>query len=444
MNTNLKFNTIDKGLVFFFFYFLFAFFYYQERSLFLDNPFQIFHMIVEDKIEIMAGRWPAVIVRWIPFLAIELGLPLKTVLFLFSFSYALFHFLVYVILRWLIQDKTFSLYYIIWLALISGHAFFWNNSELIQACSVLFIFLALLRKMQLSPIKIGLLLFTGIILLFYHPLIILPILIILSFWFLQNPKRRIEYGAVIISVVVGYIIKSKFFSNWYDAGKQTEFYSNVENIGMDIFNSSSFQNSLSGFLNSWQILLALLIIANIYYFFKVKGYFLAILSIVVVSQYIIVIAFADPAANFHFYNEVNLIPLVAAFIVIHPDFGRKLITNNVLLLGILCVFIIRLNYTSTRYTDRIAYWKQEVTHYSNGQILGESEMDMSQLVMSWASPYESLIISSMYHDTHSYILVHPDPKKMQEKNSLQFNSHFKSYTYSELRNRYFKRINLGE
>ncbi len=437
------FAKLDFGLVLFFLYALLSIFYYQERTLFLDNPFQIFHMIVEDKIEIMAGRWPASIVRYLPFLGIKAGLPLSTILFLFSLSYVIFHFLVFAILKWGMQEKQMANFYALWLLLISGHAFFWNNSELIQASSVLFIFMALVKKEDSGLIRRFLILAVLILLLFYHPLVIIPIGAILFFWMLQNPKRAKEYLIYLFSGIILYGVKSKYFTNWYDTGKQGAFGSNLKEIGFDIFKSDGFINNIQSFFLGWNCIITLACLAAMFIFFQERKWMCLISLPLAILAYIILISFADPNQVYAFYNEVNFIPLLCIVLLGCMQLSHKLVSNKIMVLVLLLFFVFRISFEGRFYTERIQYWESEISSAKEKQIKSESEMDMSKLVMSWASPYESLIISKLQELPEARtILVHPDPKKFDGKmNASDFLTHFKHYTIREVNGKYF---NLSE
>jgi len=433
------FAKFDFGLVFFALYTILSILYFQERTLFLDNPFQVFHMIVEDKIEIMAGRWPASIIRYLPFMAIKAGLSLVIVLHVFSFSYLLFHFLVFAILRWWMREKNMSNYYALWLLLISGHAFFWNNSELIQACSVLFIFMAVVKKEGNGLVRsFGLLLFAAI-LLFYHPLVIIPIVAILILWSLQNPRRAKEYLLLLFKVILLFFLKSRLFPNWYDGGKQGAFNSNLKEIGLDIFRTEGFGNNMQSFLSSWNLIITLFGLFAMYFFFKEKKWLCFFGLPIGVLGYILLISFADPNQTFAFYNEVNFISLLAIILLGCMQLSYRVISNQMVCAVLLLFFVFRITWIGDFYSARIQYWESEITKAGEKQILKESDMDMSKLVMSWASPYESLLISKMQSESEQKtILVHPDPSKFKDRSKPDtFLTHFKPYSMGEVNKRYF-------
>ena len=448
MNTkNLikTFTKFDFGLIFFFLYALLSILYYQERTLFLDNPFQVFHMIVEDKIEIMAGRWPASIIRWLPFLAVKAELPLQVVLHIFSFSYLLFHFIVFAILRWWMQEKKVANFYALWLLLISGHAFFWNNSELIQACSVLFIWMALVKQEDSGLLRRVGLLSCLIVLLFYHPLILIPIVAVLLLWILQNPKRAKEYLVYLFSTVILYGVKSSMFTNWYDAGKKETFNNNLKEHGLGILNSEGFLNNVQSFFTSWNATITIICIAAMYFFCKERKWLLVLGLPLGILLYNVLIAFADPNIGYAFYNEVNFIPLTAIILLGCMQLSHRIIDSKAICIVLLLFFVFRISYNSRFYSDRIQYWSGLVSELDTKTLKNESELAMDTLIMSWASPYESLLINKLIGGIRDKtLLVHPNAKQFKDtQKSNIFLSHFKSYTIEEVNNRYFD-LDLSE
>lgn len=400
-------------------------------------------MIVEDKIEIMAGRWPASAVRCLPYLAIKAELPLKIVLLLFSLSYMLFHFIVFAILRWIMKEKKIANFYALWLLLISGHAFFWNNSELIQACSVLFILMALVKKEQSGPLRWVGIFATIVLLLFYHPLVIIPIVGVLAFWILQNPKRSKEYLIYLISAVVFYILKSKLFTNWYDSGKQDEFSNNMEEYGLGILSTPGFKHNILSFFTGWNLIITVFAFAAMYFFYKEKKWLCLLALPAGIFLYNILIALADPKIGYAFYNEVNFIPLMAIILLGCMQLSHKVMDMNVVWIALLVFFVFRVSYDGRFYSDRIDYWKNVLVEVETKTLRKESEMDMSKLVMSWGSPYESLLIHKLQGEKNEKtVLVHPNISQFKDyQNPSMFFTHFKPYTIDEVNHRYFSLSN---
>ncbi|MEL6926968.1 MAG: hypothetical protein AAFO94_23215, partial [Bacteroidota bacterium] len=65
--------------------------FYLERSLFTDVAFQTFHLIRTETPKAQVYRFGAILMHLLPWLAIQLSLPLKWVLLFFSISWPLFY-----------------------------------------------------------------------------------------------------------------------------------------------------------------------------------------------------------------------------------------------------------------------------------------------------------------------------------------------------------------
>ncbi|NNK89436.1 MAG: hypothetical protein HKO89_02410, partial [Saprospiraceae bacterium] len=89
---------VGLGLVIYLVLLVLSICYFKERIGTLDNAFQTFLLITENNITIMADRWPAVIIRIVPWILTTIGAPLIFIMIGFSISYILFQLTIFLLL----------------------------------------------------------------------------------------------------------------------------------------------------------------------------------------------------------------------------------------------------------------------------------------------------------------------------------------------------------
>ncbi len=417
-------------------YVLGALIFWQERSLFLDNPFQIFLMIVDNRIEVMAHRWPAVLVRILPYLAIQIGAPLKVVLMVFSLSYALFHALVFILIRFVLKDKLCSLLLVGMLTIPVSHSYFWNNSELIQGLSMLILLLALIRKGNAVGVVA-----VSVILPWYHPLILLPFLFVFIFRVVQNSFRLHRPERIAgLGFVFSYLTKMVVFPNWYDNSKQNELLRNLYHFrGEDLeYLQSYFQLTLDHFLFS------ILGIGGLLLFLLVAKRKVAAIGLLLSFSfgYLFILTLVHRGELYAFYEEVNM--MIMAFFVlwtlVYIFFQSRWLPILVITGSVIgCCHIVK---TAGFYTDRIQWMGQKLESMDHPKTIFTVNPEAEKyLVQEWASAFESLLISSSILNqpvNKSFLFTDDDEVYRDRLDSVLFLTSFKLYPLDQVNRRYFK------
>ena len=418
------------GELFFFIYLVLASFFYLERTLFLDNAFQTFLAIQDGFIEVNANRWPAVINRVLLLLAVKLSLGLNTVLWFFSINYVLVHFLAFALIRYLCKDKMLSLALIAMLTIPVVHGFFWCNSELILALCFLILWFASIRNN-----KWWLSFCLSIVLAWIHPLILIPFgfccLLLLERSSLKNLKYMISASLFFIA----FIVKDRFFPNWYDEIKRTEFLANWNSYAL-----SDLDPGISILTNSDPIISLVLIISIgiLTYFKKIKTLLIMIISIV---PYLIILDIADPQVSnsMRFYNEINLYPVFfICLLALASEFkigSLRLFPLSMMLM--ISFAAIRWTITSETYTKRIQ-WITEFIQDKDRCVVDQSQIDETVMIMTWASAYESLVISSLKGQSRSVLITNEPQKFKVHTGSDTLLTEFREYALKDLNISYFQ------
>jgi len=416
-------------------YFIFACIFFQERTLFLDNPFQIFLMIVEGDIAVNAHRWPAVIVRFIPYLLIQLEVPIKFVLLSFSLSYWLFHFCVFYIIRYKLRERSFALLQLTTVTLPVVHSFFWCNSEQNLAVSLLVLTLALFS--QKKYIWTSILCF---VLLWLHPLIFLPFGFAMSLnaadLFINKRSNR-DYKAPIyfaLGFTTIYVLKSVFIKNWYDKIKAVTFKQNLSTYDFNII------EIVKPFLFDNYFLFPVLTAVAICILIIKRLYVKAGLWMLFVVFYLTILDISGSTdTSYMFYDEVNYLLLFFGAALLLKDHFQKL--NSKFKSGLFicaCILtVVNWCFTSSFYSERIAWYKSIGGEYDRS-IVDFQDVNQDMIIMPWASAYESLVISCLSGDSSTTLITNNVKKYSLESSLHVFYTEFKSYDLERVNNSYFE------
>ncbi len=195
----------------------YAVYYYKERCLYIDSAFQLFKIITYEGFNFEAFRFGVVFSQIPTIIAIKVGVPLKSVLIIFSLSFWFVNYLVFLFCYHILKERTVS--FIIPASLLIGisHGYFYTVTELYQAIVFIVLFYAWVNtrfnekksnKQQLINLLIAFIIFLQCF--FCHPSSIFPILFIIGYHVLYikgNWKNGIFILIPLILIVT--IIKLK-------------------------------------------------------------------------------------------------------------------------------------------------------------------------------------------------------------------------------------------
>ena len=435
-------NFLAIGLTCFLLLLVFSFIFYKERIAFLDNAYQLFLLIQDGRIETMAGRWPDTIIRFLPFLGLKMGLSLKWLMILFSISYPLTQFMIYLLTYMVEKSRIWSTMILCFLILGTTESFYWCSSELIHVICWAMLLLALIENHSLkASIKWTAISAVSMLCIFLHPLIVVPIAFVLFYEFLWN--RSIERGNLLFLVcfVASWLLKSMVFRNWYDDYKSAEFVNNLNKYFDHLWAIPSNISFGTELIYKYQILVflgTLLFVLLVY-----KRRILELLFIIVsVVGYVLIVHIGNPEAGNSFYREVSYLPLTIMLVfplLLMPELRQR--SNLVLVILSLCLLIsfIRIGIGHSDYKDRLDW----ITHQRDNEdctkwIIDENKLDMDLIKMSWSMPFESLITSSAFQD-QSKTIIATDERTLQNSNDIPlFLNPFKEIPISSLNSKYFK------
>ena len=435
MNQRTKFLMNADWFILFLYGFLTVLFF-KDRTTFLDNAFQIFLLTQEGELILNANRWPAMFVQLLPLAGVKLGLGLKSILFLFSASYFLFHALIFVVIRTFLKDRQNAWLLLALLTLPVAHSFFWCNSELILGLSALVLWITFYEnKNRMGSLSVAM------ILPWFHPLLICCFLFVTVYYFFVKGQRR--SGLDLLFFIISAATKSQFFSSWYDTNKKANFLSKLEAYQVsDLTNVFSFFN-----IQNAPVFLCLILALSLCLYKRKFLSFVLLVSFTLL--YLFISDVSTTRYHFQFYLEVNFLSLffVSAF-VIKEELKNFEIPKwtNLFFIGLICLCLLRIAFTSKIYKDRQAKILT-LSETADRTIVKYHEEEHKWMLEYWASPYESLILSTLDGNSRTFIF-HLDPKTfLQSKKEDHLITYFKDYHYNSLNkenfNLSFKRYKLN-
>jgi hypothetical protein len=394
-----------------------AVYFFKERTIILDAALQSFQLLHQDKLAIQVNRFGAAMTQVFPWVALQLKLPLKAVLILYSLGFVLVHWLMFTLCDSWLKAKSMAFAILLFSIFMVNHTFFWTQNEIIQATSLSFVFWAILHRFGSGTKMPWWLLFPGLPLLatlsFFHPLIVFPFAFAGGYFLLDNYEGDSEKlpSRLILSALIffaGFIaLKYLAFPNWYDTVTTGRLsIQNINTFFNDIFAANGFQTFLRHLLNDFYLLpLALLFITAFYIQrrFYIKLFFLW----ASVLCYIVMVMIAYIEGGFWFHVESQYLP-VSVFVILPmvwdviPGLAKSVQRVKIMTSALVLVVLIRLTdivQTGKFYSGRISFIASALqqTYGLEGRkfIIEEELVDKTYLMQSWSFGYETLYYSAL-------------------------------------------------
>lgn len=391
--------------------FVLAALFYLERTVFLDPCYAIFNVLYYRDYITEAERYTAVLPQTLALGAMYLNLPLKMVLMLYSLSFILLYYIVYLIITYLFRLERIAL--AIPLLLVTGvkYSFYWISTETHQALVyTIFLFSFLKWSGSLEPgwrtLIIRIIAGTGIIMLgFYaHPIAFFTIIFTLAYIIIdeqswKKPDLYLLAAAAFILALIKYLTSSStgyegiFFSGFGD------FFTRLGNLS----DSASLHFFNLKLFNIYLFPLIIAIITLIWYILK-RQYLKLAIYITALSLFLLIIFTTFNIPFRHFIQEKNIMGLNVFLLIpflneITP--GNKQ-GNRLMLLFLTVMFLagtIHVIAGSTFHTERQNYIRKLITVArelpEKKFILNENLVDQETLSVNWGLATESLILSSL-------------------------------------------------
>ncbi|MCB0634528.1 MAG: hypothetical protein R2824_03475 [Saprospiraceae bacterium] len=205
------------GHIFFLLLFLLSLVYYQERLLSLDAANYAFHLVLGQDFYTGQGRVITYLTQILPLLSVKSGWSLKAVLMIYSASFILYYYLVYVLITHLFRNPQAGIFLALSLCLSMRYKFYGPVGEVVLSIGLLALLIGWITRPSdrfgklpvWADLGIGMalasLLFTG------HPFIAVSTAIFFGFELIHRDRWK-EWPFWVLSIYTGLILflKMKF------------------------------------------------------------------------------------------------------------------------------------------------------------------------------------------------------------------------------------------
>lgn len=423
--------------------------FYKERVAFVDLSFHLFTILQENNLTIQNFRFGAAITQLVPLLSSRLGLGLHSVTILYSLAFVGWYAFVFAFCVWACRAVRWGVVMLLLSTLMVTHTFYWVQSELQQGMAFMVLFLAVYQRWLLDKwpgwgvpvLSAGL--FT---LCFFHPTLFIPFSFCCLFFILRNEENRMSHVWLLVAMLVLTYIKNKVFHTVYDT-ENMKRSDQLFSLFPHYFGTHSFHKFLGWLVHDYYLLtLAWLGVLGYYAWQRqwlrmvlVGGMFLAY-SVLVTGSY-------PEGQEQQFYMENLLLPLTVfvavplAFDVL-PGVPTRWALGAVVV--VLAVRVVSIGLTHTPYSNRVT-WAHRVLHRTEKLarrklLLPEQGVPMDTVLMTWATPYEFWLLSSLEkkHEARSIcISTNPSEKLWALGKTQSFISTWGVFDYVQLPARYF-------
>jgi len=382
-----------------------------------------------------AGRSAAVFPQTLALLAIKIGLPLKTILMIYSASFILLYYIIYLIITHLFRLSRLALAVPLLLLLGVKYSFFWISTETHQALVYTIFFYAFLtwslgfrNNFIFSTIRV--VVATGILwLCFYsHPVALFTVLFVLGYYIIENRRwLKVEgylLGTIIIAVALHKVLSgsSGDYESFYFKGFG-EFFTRLG----DLHHSESLKFLRSNLRNIYLIPSVLFLSMVTWYAVKRAwlklGYYLGFsiaFSLVLFTTFDLWYYPFIQEKNLMGLNIILLIPFLRE--VEFKGEVRRLFMQIFLVL----IFLSGLGQVvraSRFYKDRLAYIHELiglVRQFPEKKfILPEDLADRNRLNVFWGLAPETLLLSSLESpDSSVTIYINDTQGKLPDDTNL--------------------------
>jgi hypothetical protein len=403
------------GFVAYLFLILFSIVFYQERTVFIDIAYHLFQIIRTGDFTIQNFRFVAAVTQIFPLLASKLQFSLHSIMYAYSVGFYIYYALCYIICGAILKNYRAALIIFLLNILIATDVFYWIQSELLQGLVLLPLLFAILEHKgwdkKLSIIKWLIITAIVVTIVFAHPLLIFPFSYYLIFIALLNEKIISKRKLILTTIlfVGAWLIKYLFFKTEYDSNA-------MENVKKII---ACFPNYIHIYANKrfaidclhkfyWLpvffVIITICLLKDRKWLLLILffSYFLGFLLMVNIS-------YSDNSVSV-FYIENMYMPLtifIAVPLVYYllPNIKSESLLS-ICFIAITVSGIVRIYSYHDNYTKRLDWEMAFLKNHKNEKlIIDEHNVPMDILMMSWATPYEFWLLSTIHYQQSASIVI---------------------------------------
>lgn len=406
------------GLGAFIVMFIFSVLFYKERIIFLDTAHYLFYIVKDHSFSLYTSRCGAFVSQLLPVLAVRCGLPLSDVVLAYSLGFPAFYFICYIICGTLFRQYELALSLLLFHILFVTATFYYIPSELPLGVDFLLIIFAYIKHKQPSGFNSISSLFLCISCFFaayFHPLVVVILVYALSFLVLHNDSAFTKKTClrIIICFCAGFVVKVAFFSIPYDRHAASGI-KNFITLFPNYFDLYSNRFFFSKCIGSYCLLPVTCILVAAVYFANKEWKKLTFFGGCFIGYILLVNVSYPTAATPDFYFENLYLPLgifvAMPFVYIAlPWLTRFKLAMPVFVL-ITIVSSCRLYNAHGLYTARLNWERNFLREHAGKKAIYPSRnLPMDTLLMTWGTPYEFWLLSTIEQNKTESIIIDNDP-----------------------------------
>ncbi len=296
---------------FFGFYFLLTFLLYLDRF-FADTAHYLHYIISKGTLFIAHTRWSAGIPQLLPLAGTWCGVSLNGLIRLYSVSFCLEYFLIFMLLAHGMRNISMSVVLVLLLTCGASKLFYWPISEIQQALAWSVLYYAMLRNLPNAapPKKFGSIGLVMVVVLFFHPLTAIYTSYATVLDALQRRRLGPRHG-VLLGISGLFFIIRNLLASPFEKGRMQE-------LGGNILHVEYLSNMMKQIVAGQPALLILVAVLTVVWLVRREYLKLAFVWICWVGYFLFINFTNQPAKGWfpEFYVEHIYLPLV--FVVCVP------------------------------------------------------------------------------------------------------------------------------
>jgi hypothetical protein len=427
--------------------------FYKERAFFMDGGFQLFNLINEGAVQAYHYRFVTVLPQLPVYLLLKTGAPLGVLAACFSISYIILYAFVYHLLAKRLQNERLGWALIFLFTLISYDTFYHIQSEFYIGLALLLLAFGVVLK---NPAMTGwktwitlsvLLVSVG----FSHKLSLIFFMFLWLFFGKTNPAVRHWRYLVLLGLFLAVaVVKSVWFTNWYEAAKQVDFQNNWAQYFPNFHTLPANAILLERCLSYYYFLPLLLLVTTAHYLLRME--WLKLLAVwAFTCGYLLLYNISDPQAPYRFYSEVTYLPAILfvgiPFIfdvlpALERRFSNKILSGLFFAVILLRITTIASNHQTFR---QLFSWIERQTGKAealetNRLLLKTEAVPMDTVIMDWGVPFTAMHLSALRGSgAAKTLLILPDFERYKTELSQDtfFLSPFKAFGLSKINSQYY-------
>lgn len=404
MSRDNNFFILLIGHLFFLIYFIFSIIFFKERLLFVDSSYQFFKIINYEEFNIEAGRISTIITQIPLYLALNTNMPVYYLALLFSISFPILFYLIYLIISHYYKLPSIGLVLCITLCLCIRHSYFHTVTETHQALVYSCLFFAWIfsdRNKNVVSVLEGLtILFLAC---FSHPIAFITCSYILFYYLIDSKFTFNKYFNISLLVLISLVVLKIIITP--KNGYEGNFFNQILLFPEIIKNYNSlYTRWFYGhfYCSFYQISFWIVVLSVMYYLFYQKY----IKLIYVGLSYYAFLVFTHllyHAGDSQVMLERSYMPLaffssICISFDLYKNSDKLQIVSSIFIIAILVYSLSNIYETSKYFTNRVSYMKQlfNINESKYDKFIVKWENISNELInVPWAFGVETLLFSSI-------------------------------------------------